>query len=349
MVAVGVVLAAPLALLAIELGGLVAVSRSLDAAAGLRDEHRYAEAVSAYLATADRTGPVFLLARARVEQAPVEAGATDLQWAEQLAGIGMVDQALDVAGRVDAPALLDRAHRLEATIALDAARAATTDHRYDDALRRLDQVRNGAPPADLAAEASALRPGIEVGAARNLLAAGHAAEAVVDLDQAVAGPSSPDVATAAVGLLPAALLAAGRERAAGGDAQEGAQLLHRLLSAYPEAPQAAAARVLLTAPQRVTGTLIGREGVPAGNEQVRLAGGYRRVGTSFTLAGPFLQARTDAAGSFHVDRVSVGVPMVLEFLDAAGWELVVDDNRAPAYAVNVQPLAPLDLGFIREP
>jgi hypothetical protein len=339
------------ALLAAELAALTAVDRAVADARALRAARLYPEAIAEDLATAGRSGPLYLLAAGTIDQAATEAQSTLLDWAGALAARGRVDQALDVAGRVATPDLLPAARRLRAQIALGDVRRLGAAGRFPDALRRLDQLRAAGPPGDLAAQGEQLRPALEVGAARALLTtANGAARAVTYLDDALRRSPTGAAASEAQQALPDALLAAGRQRSAMGDPEQARALLQRCVDAYRRTRPAQQAAALLTAPVAVLGTLLRRDGTPVGGALVRLAGGYRRVGTSdFTLAGPFLTARTDSGGGFRIDSVPPGVPLVFEFLDPQGWELIVDDSRNPLYRVEAAALAPDDTGFIREP
>jgi hypothetical protein len=337
--------------LAAELGAMTATDRALADARALRAAHQYPKAVAEYRATADRPGPLYLLARGTANQASLEADAATLEWAQELAATGQVDRALDASAHVTAPDLVPEARIVHAQIALSAVRAAASAGRFDEALRRLDQLDAPGTPAGLAGEGFQLRPGIEVDAAGALLDGGHDATAAVTfLDDALHRSPSGSIASRAQTLLPGALLAAGEQRAAAGDAQKARTLLARCVNSYRQTPAGHTAAALMAAPQPVSGALVQRDGTPDGGVPVRLAGGFRRFGVSgFTVSGPFFVARTDSAGGFRVEHVPLGVPLVFEFLDQQGWELIVDETRTPAYRVAAQPLAPTDLGFIREP
>lgn len=334
----------------VEAGGSAVIDRGLDEAAGLAASGDLTHAIAAYRDVAARGGPVYLLARSRIEGAGTAAARTELDWARDLAAHGEVDAALAVAGAITDASLVDRARRERAEIALAAAAAAHAAGHDADALHRLDQVGEDSPPADLLATARRLRPGYAVGAARALLLAGQAYAAVTALDDAIrSAGGAQDVVAAARALLPRALLGAGQERAGRGDPGGATALLQRCIDEYGRSPEAAQARRLLAAPQTVTGTLTRRDGSPVAGTLVRLSGGYRRVGSSFMVGGPFFTARTDGRGDFRVDGVPIGVPLVFEFFDNGDWVLIVDQNHVPAYPVDVQPLTPVDLAYVREP
>ncbi|HEY6377897.1 MAG TPA: hypothetical protein VI316_01830 [Candidatus Dormibacteraeota bacterium] len=339
------------ALLAVELAALTAVDRAVADARALRAGRHYPEAIAEDLATAGRSGPLYLLAAGTTGQAATEAQSTLLDWAGALAAAGRVDQALDVARRVVAPDLLPAARRLRAQIALDDVRRLGAAGRFEDALRRVDQLRAAEPPADLAAQGEQLRPGLEVDAARERLTTSNGAVAALTyLDDALRRSPAGAAANDAQQALPGALLAAGRQRSAAGNPEQARALLRRCVDSYRRTPQAQLAAALLAAPVPVSGTLLRRDGTAVGGALVRLAGGYRRLGASgFALTGPFLTARTDGGGAFRIDRVPVGVPLVFEFLDQQGWELIVDDSRNPLYRVEAAALTPDDMGFVREP
>lgn len=341
--------AVAIAAVAVELGGAVAVNRALDDAGARRQARQYPDAIAAYRAAAARSGPLYLLAGAAIADAAGDAERTTLEWAAVLAAANRVDEALAVADRVTDPALAEAARQERALIALAGARAAAAAGQDETALQRLDRLLAGSPPPALAAAGAQLRPGIEVAAAAQLLDGGRAADAVASLDDALRGNPAAAVAARARALLPAALLGAGKERAAAGDPQQAQSFLRRCSEGFAGTPPGSAAAVLLRAPQPVTGTLVRSRGTPLAGVLVRLAGGYRRTASSFTLAGPFYSARTGGDGSFRIAHVPVGAVLVFEFLDTQGWELIVDDTRAPAYTAQVQPLTPSDLGFVREP
>jgi hypothetical protein len=341
--AVITVLLAPLiAAAALEGAGYAAVNSAFTDASSLRDQHRYGDSEAEFRAVAARNGPVYLLARRRIDDAHTQAEATDIAWAQDLAAQGKVDEALMVACRV-------ADHRVSAGIALSAARSASADSRYDVALRRLDQVATCPPPADLRAQAEALRPEVELGLAGAELAAGHASEALTALDELLGLQGVPaSVTDKARGLLPSALLADGRQALDAHDPARARPLLQRLVDTFGSSAEAGQARALLATPQRVVGTLTHHDGSPAAGVQVRLGSNYRRVGDGFLTDPPYYTGKTDAHGVFSIDSVPVGASLVLEFFDN-GWTIRVDDNHKPADPVTIAPLTPVDLGFVREP
>lgn len=340
-----------LLVLAVELGAETATDRALSDARTLRAAQRYPEAIAEYRAVADRSGPLYLLARGTTGQAAREADAATLAWANALAAAGRIDQALAASAAVTASDLADQARSLRAHIALSAVRAAAAAGHFNEALRRLDQLDGGGAPADLVGQGEQLRPSMDVGAAGTLLDSGQdALKAVTYLDDALRRSPNGADASHAQALLPGALLAAGEQRVAAGDAQKARTLLARCAGTYQQTPAGQMAAALMAKPQVVSGALVRRDGTPDGGVQVRLAGGFRRFGVAgFTVSGPFFAGRTDSSGGFRVEHVPLGVPLVFEFLDQQGWELIVDETRTPAYRVEALPLAPTDLGFIREP
>jgi tetratricopeptide (TPR) repeat protein len=346
------VLALMLPVLAVELAAMTAVDRTVADARALRGAHHYPEAIAEYRAAAGRSGPAYLLARGATGEAAAEAEGTTLDWANALAAMGQVDQALDVSSRVTAPDLALEARRVHAQIALGAARAAAVAGRFEQARERLGQLNAGNAPADLVAQGEQLRPSVELGLAGQLVGGGgfEALNAVAYLDDALRRSPTGAIAARAQALLPRALLEAGEQLAAAGSADQARTLLQRCVDIYRDTPEGLTAATLLANPQPVTGVLVGRDGAPAAAVLVRLAGGFRRqAGSGFTVSGPFLFARTDGGGSFRLERVPLGVPLVFEFFDRQGWELIVDETRNPAYRVEVQPLVPTDMGYIREP
>ena len=352
-ITLGLLVAVPLVVGGVEAGGFVAL-RSAGADAGsLAAQHRYPEAVGAWRATAERRGPVYLLGRALTPDATAATERTQMDWARSLAAAGNTDGALAVLDGLRAGAAADDptaadARRASGDILLDAARRAAAADHSAAAVGLLDRLRGTAPGADTAAAAAALRLAVTVPAGVELTAAGDGVRAVALLDEATTAGGS--TAAAAAPALPAALLAAGRQLVARGDAPGAREALHRLLTLAPRSTPGTMARSLLAQPHPVTGTLLRADGMPAAGVAVRLAGGFRRVGSvDFTLAGPFFTTRTDRRGDFRLSAVPLDSPVVFQFLDADGWALIVDDSHAPAYQVTPAALAPTDLGFIREP
>jgi tetratricopeptide (TPR) repeat protein len=343
-----VVLTPMLSFLGLELGGVTAMSGAQSQAADLSGRGRYDEAVAVYRAVEQRGGVMLLLARGPIDAAPQDAGRTVLDWAA----------ALDRQGRAaDALALLENsatlsdvvlpqpdAQREHAQIALNSAMAEAKAGHWDVALHRLDQLRDGNPPAGLAAQGEALRPSYALQAARLLLDQGRAAEAVTALDDVVHQAGSTPQAGEAQGLLPRALLTAGQQAIDSHDQAQALGLLQRLLSDFPTTSQARQARALLRAPQSVTGTVV-RGSTPVAHLQVRLGSNFHQVGNAYQTSGPYYYAGTDSRGDFTIDAVPVGGPYVVELLEQGSWTTTVGPD-GPAYQFSVQPLTPVDLAFV---
>jgi hypothetical protein len=347
-VVAALVLAPLLGFLGLELGGVSAMSSAQSKAADLSGHGRYDEAVAVYRAVEQRGGVTLLLAHGPIAAAPQDAGRTVLDWAA----------ALDSQGRAaDALALLENAatlpdvvlpqpdtQREHAAIALGSARAEARAGHWDVALHRLDQLRDGSPPADLAAQAGALRPNYALQAARLLLDQGQAARAVSALDDVVHRAGSGPEAGQAQALLPRALLAAGQQAIDAHDQAQALGLLQRLVADFSATSQARQARSLLRAPQSVTGTVV-RGSTPVAHLQIRLGSNFHQVGNAYQTSVPYYYATTDARGDFTIDGVPVGGPYVVELLEQGSWTTTVGPD-GPAYQFSVQPLTPVDLAFV---
>lgn len=337
-----------LAFAGLELGGVTAVAHAQSQAQDLRGQGRWDQAVAVYRALgAHGTGFLFF-DRGPIDQAAQDAGRTVLDWANSLDRQGHADQAL---------ALLENAASLEgvilpqpdaarahAGIALRSAQAEARAGHWDVALHRLDQLRAGNPPADLAAQADKLRPGYALEAARVLLDSGRAVEAVQALDDVVQLAGHAPEAGQAQSLLPRALLAAGQESLDAHDESEARSMLQRLVDDFGATSQARQARILLRAPQSVTGTVV-RGSSAVSRLQVRLGSHFRQVGSAYETSGPYFYAVTDARGDFTIDDVPVGGPYVVELLEQGSWTTTVGPD-GPAYQFSVQPLTPVDLAFV---
>ena len=332
----------------VELGALGAVGGALGDADGYRAAHDWSRAVAVYRAVAARSGPIYLLARNRVDSADVEAQRTLLDWARELAAAGRVDEALAATAQVtDASLLADRA-RQTTGIALDDARAQAAAGRFDVALRRVDVALRSLPPPDLAAEAERLRPGYALGAGRLLLARGDAAGAVTALDGLIAAAPGTADAAAATALLPDAILGSARQAIAAHDEATALRELNRLLGRFPGSSQARAAEALLAAPQPVAGTLVRRDGSPVASTVVRLGSHYRAVPGGYVTQPPYYLTRTDARGDFSFPSVPLG-GYVVEVQQADGWTTILTPDGQPAYRVSVESLTPVDLAFVVVP
>jgi len=342
------VLVPVLAFAGLELGGLMAVAGTQSQAEKLRGEGRYDEAVAVYRVLQTQGSPVLLLAHGAVDGAPLDAGRTVLDWATALDKAGHADQALS---------LLDNAQSLNgvslpepdtakehADIALRSARAEAAAGRWDIALQRLDQLAEGSPPADLAAQGRQLRPTYALNAAQQLLDQGHGEAAVTALDELVRTIGSGSAVTQAQALLPRALLTAGQEALDSHDQARALTYLQRIVSDFSASSQARQARILLRAPQSVTGTVV-RGSTPVAHLQLRLGSHFSQVGSGYRTTGPYYYATTDARGDFTIDSVPVGGPYVVELLESSGWTTTVGPD-GPAYQFTVQPLTPVDLAFI---
>jgi len=347
-VAAALVVAPVIAFLGLELGGMAAMSGAQSQAVGLRNQGEYDQAVAVYRAVETRTGPLLLLAHGTIDAAPADAGRTVLDWATAL------DRRGDAA---DALALLENAasltgvalpqpdtQRTHAEIALRSAKAEAKAGNWDVALHRLDQLRDNDPPADLARQGAALRPGYALAAARVLLDRGQGAAAVLALDDVVHQDGSAPEASQAKALLPAALLAAGQQALDAHDQSTALTDLQRLVSDFPNSAQARQARSLLRAPQSVTGTVV-RGSTPVAHLQIRLGSHFRQVGSAYETSGPYYYATTDSRGDFTIAGVPVGGPYVVELFEQDSWTTTVGQD-GPAYQFTVQPLTPVDLAFV---
>jgi hypothetical protein len=342
------VLAPLLMFLGLELGSVTAVARAQSQARDLRDQGRYDQAIAVYRSLEQQGRPYLIVGRGPIDSAAVEAGRTVLDWAA----------ALDKQGKAaDALALLENAEsaqgillpqpdtaRAHADIALRSAEAEAKAGHWDVALHRLDQLRDGSPPADLAAKGEALRPGYALQAARTLLDSGRAAEAVLALDDVIRRAANAPEGSQAQALLPRALLAAGQQALDAHDQAQALTLLQRLVADFGATSQARQARILLRAPQSVTGTVV-RGSSPVPHLQLRLGSHFRQVGTAYQTSGPYYYTTTDSRGDFTIGDVPVGGPYVVELLEEGSWTTTVGPD-GPAYQFSVQPLTPVDLAFV---
>jgi tetratricopeptide (TPR) repeat protein len=332
----------------IELGGLQAVSGAVGDAERYRETHSYERAVAVYRAVAAQTGPLYLLARNRVDAAGLDAQRTLLDWAQALAAAGRVDEALAAVAQVNDPALGPDRQREAARIALDDARSQAAAGHFDVALRRLDAALASLPPADLASEAERLHPTYALGAARLLLQRGEAAGAVTALDDLIAAaPGSAD-GTSAMALLPDAILQAAREALSRHDETTALRDLDRLLARFPGSSQSRAAQDMLAAPEPVQGTLVRHDGSPVATTMVRLGSHYRPVYGGYETQPPYYLSRTNDHGDFSFATVPLG-EYVVEVQQGDGWTTILTPEGQPAYRVTVQPLTPVDLAFVVVP
>jgi hypothetical protein len=342
------VLVPVLAFAGLELGGLMAVAGSQSQAEKLRSAGQYEQAVAMYRVLESQGNPVLLLARGAIDSAPADAGRTILDWATALDGQGHPDQAL---------LLLDNAQSLggvslpqpdesreHAGIALRSARAEAASGHWDVALQRLDQLAEDSPPSDLASQGIKLRPTYALNAAQQLLDQGHGIAAVTALDNLVREVGSGTAVSQAQGVLPRALLAAGQEALDSHDEAHALTYLQRIVSDFSASSQARQARILLRAPQSVTGTVV-RGSTPVGHLELRLGSHFSQVGSGYRTSGPYYYATTDGRGDFTVDSIPVGGPYVVELLENSGWTTTVGPD-GPAYQFTVQPLTPVDLAFV---
>lgn len=342
------VLVPVLAFAGLELGGLTAVAHTQSLAEDLRGQGKYDQAVAVYRVLQSQGSPVLLLAHGAVDGAPGDAGHTILDWAAALDKAGHADQALSLLdnaqslGGVTLPE--PETSREHADIALRSARAEAAAGHWDVALQRLDQLAEDSPPADLAAQGQQLRPAYALNAAQELLRQGHGEAAVTALDDLVRTVGSGAPVTQAQALLPRALLAAGQEALDAHDQSRALTYLQRIVSDFSTSSQAREARILLRAPQSVTGTVV-RGSTPVAHLELRLGSHFTQVGSGYRTSGPYYYATTDARGDFTVDSVPVGGPYVVELLESSGWTTTVGPD-GPAYQFTVQPLTPVDLAFI---
>ena len=334
--------------LGLELGGMAAMNSAQSQAASLRGQGHYDQAIAVDRAVESRGGVLLLFAHGTIDSAPGDAGRTVLAWA------GALDQQGHAA---DALALLENAatltgvalpqpdtKRAHADIALRSAQAEAKAGHWDVALHRLDQLRDNAPPADIAARGEALRPSYALQAARILLGQGRAADAVLALDDVVRRAGSAPEGSQAQALLPQALLAAGQQYLSTHDQAQALQYLQRIVSDFANTSQARTARSLLHAPQSVTGTVV-RGSTPVAHLQIRLGSNFHQVGSAYQTSSPYFYATTDSRGDFTIESVPVGGPYVVELLQDGSWTTTVGQD-GPAYEFTVQPLTPVDLAFV---
>lgn len=346
--AAALVLAPVLAFAGLQLGGITALAHAQSQARELRDQGHYDQAVAVYRALEQDSPAYLLVGRGPLDSAPADAGQTVLDWAGALdrqgrAGdaLALLENAASLAGVVLPQPDAARAH---ASIALRSAEAEAKAGHWDVALHRLDQLRDGNPPADLAAQGEKLRPSYALQAARTLLDSGRAAEAVAALDDVVRQAANTPEGPEAQSLLPQALLAAGQQALDGHDQATALAMLQRLVADFGGTYQARQARILLRAPQSVTGTVV-RGSTPVAHLQLRLGSHFRQVGGAYQTSGPYFYAITDSRGDFTMTDVPVGGPYVVELLDHGSWTTTVGPD-GPAYQFSVQPLTPVDLAFV---
>jgi tetratricopeptide (TPR) repeat protein len=347
-VAVALAITPLLAFAGLELGGVTAVAHAQSEAQDLRDHGRFDQAVAVYRALGAHGTGFLLIDRGAVDSAAQDAGTTVVQWAVALDRQGHADQALALLENAPSlPGVLlpqPQAARTHAGIALRSAEAEAGAGHWDVALHRLDQLRQGNPPADLAAAGDRLRPEYDLQAARMLLAEGRAGEAVPALDDVVRLAPRSAQAEQAQALLPRALLAAGQQSLDGHDQARALAVLDRLVSDFGGTAEARRARVLLRSPQSVTGTVV-RGSSPVPRLQLRLGSHFRQVGGAYQTSAPYFYAVTDSRGDFTIDDVPVGGPYVVELLEQGSWTTTVGPD-GPAYQFTVQPLTPVDLAFV---
>jgi tetratricopeptide (TPR) repeat protein len=332
----------------IELGGLWAVNGSVGDARHYRDTHAYEQAVAVFRAVAAETGPLYLLARAHVDAADLDAQRTLLDWASALAAEGRVDEALAAVNQVGDPALIADREREGARIALADAQRQAAAGQFDVALRRVDAALASLPPPDLAAQAKRLRPPYALGAARLLLQRGDAAAAVTALDDLIAAAPGGADATRAEALLPDALIAAANQALDHHDETTAQRDLDRILARFPSSPQARTAQQMLAAPQPVQGTLVRHDGTPVTGTLVRLGSHYRAVYGGYETQPPYYLSRTNDHGEFSFAGVPLG-EYVVEVQQGDGWTTILTPEGQPAYRVAVVALTPVDLAFVVVP
>jgi hypothetical protein len=315
----------------------------------MRAMGQFDRAIAVYRVLENEGGGIVLLAHGAVAAAPSDAGRTVLEWAGALDRAGhadtaltLLDNALTLSGvRLPQP---DTA-MLRADVALRSAKTEARAGHWDVALRRLDQLRAGtAPPATILAEGETLRPSYALKAAQLLLDQNKGAAAVVALDDVAKQAAKAPEGAQAQALLPRALLAAGQQALESHDQAEALAYLQRVVSDFGTSAQARQARVLLRAPQSVTGTVV-RGSTPVSRLQIRLGSHFRQVGDAYQTSGPYYYATTDPRGDFTLDGVPVGGPYVVELLEGGGWTTTVGPD-GPAYQFTVQPLTPVDLAFV---
>jgi hypothetical protein len=332
-------------LLGILLGGRAAAEDGRSAAAAALAAGDPGRAVSLDEAVAGRSGFLMLLDPGARAAAESDAEQARIGWAKQLARAGEVDSAVAALAVVRQPSLIGAAEQTRAQILMSAAAAAALAGQPELALLRLDQAAGGNPPATLLASIAAMRATDEVKAASALVSSGRAADAVALLDDAAAHGAG----SAAAALFPSALLAAGRAEAAALDFQEAAATMQRLVMNFAGSSQARTARVLLRAPQAVSGTLVDAAGHPASG-RVRLSTHFTQLSGGYVTTGPFYYGTADASGDFAITSVPVGGPYVLEYFRDGGWMTLVDPRTGqPANPVSVTPMVPEDLTFITLP
>ncbi|TME45505.1 MAG: hypothetical protein E6I55_09585 [Chloroflexi bacterium] len=327
-------------------GAARSTADAVSTAADLASSGRFGQAIAMDDAIATRTGPIYVLDRSDAQNAALNAARTMLAWAENLDRSGHVDQALAVAGMATDSRLASSSDQVRASLLLEAAKADAARGDFATALRHLDEIRSlGLTSAT--SELVRLVPQYEVGEATRLTVSGNGADAVVLLD--TAAQQGPSGQAAAASVLPAALLAAAEQELSQGSYREAAAALKRLVSSYPDSAQAQPARVLLDAPQPVTGALVNKNGRPI-NANVRLSSHFVQEAGGYVTSGPFYYSSADRNGDFRFDAIPQGGPYVLEVFINGNWMTFVDPSTGqPANPVNVTPLVPVDLTIVELP
>ncbi|GAC1570659.1 MAG: hypothetical protein NVS3B18_03090 [Candidatus Dormibacteria bacterium] len=330
-------------------GAAVALEQARQDGASRLAAGDYAGALGVYRGLAGRSGPLYLLDRQAIRDATRGEDRTLLAWAPALAEHGRVEQALRLLSEARASEVGTNRSRLRATLLLDGARAAAAGGDPLVALGRLDWLAKEAPPDDLARQAAALRPVYELASATTLLRVGRPAEAVAALDRVRSLPHTAQQDRQVEQLLPATLLAAGQTGQQRDDLRSAAAWLGRLVRVAPASAEARAARALLDAPQRVSGTLSRRDGSPVAGG-VRLAGHFVHADRGDYATGPYFAAAATTGGDFRIEGVPVGGPYVIQVQRDGEWLTPVDTRSGePAYSATVTPLTPVDLSFVIVP
>lgn len=316
------------------------------AAAELDGDARYANAIAVDDAIATRTSPLYVLARSDAQAASLDAEETVLAWAEELDRSGHVDEAVALAGTVTDPRLAARSDQERASLLLEAAKDDASRGDYGSALQRLEEIGALGLTAS-SAQVAQLTPQYQVDDASQLTAAGRAPDAIALLDDAAAaGSAGRALADAA---LPGTLLAAAQTEVAYASYKEAVAALRRLVTSFTNSPQAERARVMLGAPQPVTGTLVDKQGKPISAE-VRLSSHFQSELGGYLTSGPFYYSSADRNGDFRFTAIPQGGPYVLEIYANGNWMTFVDPSTGqPANPVNVTPLVPVDLTIVELP
>jgi tetratricopeptide (TPR) repeat protein len=338
-------------LLAIPGGAYAFTQNELGQAQTLESAKKYPEALQHYqsvLTVADNPVSRLLLGET-ADKALRGAAQTHFEWGQQDQADGKFAEAQTQFQLAVASGIADL--RTRGTAALGGLFLAWGDSlaeskKYEDAVDKYRRVGDFDVAGDLKAKTLA---GLAAAYSANAIAYTQAmppdyTTALTWFQDLVKNyPDSPQAKEATANLIPETLFNAGTAFVQASRFSQARDKLNQLVKEYPSSPWAAKATAALSAPLKLSGRLVTKDGTPVPNRLLRLATKWRIVAphTYDDSLGQAYNVTTDAQGLFEL-TVPPGQNYLVTWWDPARNTFVTTfvNDSVPVNQITVDPLQP---------